>query len=287
MKKTRLDKLHNKFLSMLMYLLVIVTVAILLITYMNNDSKTLFGYTARIVVTGSMEPNIKLNSLNIIEVCDINDINVNDVVCFNYNQDIIHRVVEKTTNENGDIIIHTKGDANSDPDSIEINSEMIIGKVILTYNEFAPLIEKYSISPGNIDIAAVSKTTIIYSIIITIAILLVMKLFQLIGIVIKSIRKEDSFDKAVNEFIVDIDELILYREVLLQLKTAPRPLKKKLRIRYIFNKLGRVRAEMEMHSLHREVNEFKKQIKHCIFIHKLGARIDKNKSTRKHRADDK
>lgn len=109
-------------------LIVILTLFILISIFLIND-----GYTIRIVTSKSMEPEIKVNSINIIKQCNINDIHIGDIICFKYNKDIIHRVID-ITNDSGKTMIHTKGDANKKEDNIDIFEDMVIGKVMYTFN---------------------------------------------------------------------------------------------------------------------------------------------------------
>ena len=162
--KTVKDKRTKQSLgifSFFIYLIGVLLLVTYLFSYLTNNRNDLFGYTARIVATGSMEPAVKVNSLNIIKYCDMDEINEGDIICFNYSQDIIHRVVTKTTNEDGLDVVHTKGDANEFTDSIEVNSDMIVGKVVYTFNKASEFIDKYSIRPGELDGATLSKDIII------------------------------------------------------------------------------------------------------------------------------
>ena len=116
-KRSTNEKLFMRQLFiMLVYVIISIFLLSIAIGILTGHRKSLFGYTARVVVSGSMEPSIKTNSISIIKLCDIKDIHVNDVVCFNYSQDVVHRVIEIKTNEDGDIILHTKGDANEKAD---------------------------------------------------------------------------------------------------------------------------------------------------------------------------
>ena len=76
MKRKNKIKRKNKsiILKLLLYIIIILLFSVFLLDFSNDKNKTIFGYTARIVVTGSMEPSIKVNSLNIIKRCDINQI---------------------------------------------------------------------------------------------------------------------------------------------------------------------------------------------------------------------
>lgn len=272
------NKLNNRMILFIVYLILIVLLTSGLIGFMNGSTKSIFGYTFRIVVTGSMEPNIKTNSLNIIKICDIEDIEVGDILCFNYSQDIVHRVVEKTTNSDGVTVLHTKGDANEMPDSIEINSEMVVGKVVKTFNEVASIIDKYSIYPGQIDGISLARTIIVYGLIIGFIVLILSWLVTILSILIKSFKKETKFNKNIDKYIEDIDELILYRELLLELRDKEVENSAETRFAFIGNRLARAKAELEIRNLHYSIKDFKKSIKQCLYINKLGTLMDKEEN---------
>lgn len=271
-------KNKNILIKLLLYIIIILLFSVFLFDFSNDKSKNIFGYTARIVITGSMEPNIKINSLNIIKKCDINDICEDDIICFNYGSDIIHRVIKVTNNDSGDIILHTKGDANDNADSIEINSDMIVGKVVYTFNGLSSLISRYYTSPGEIDISSLIKSIIILCIVASMIIIFLYWCITNIIIIIKSLRFKEEFNDQINKYIKDIDDLILYREMLVSLKNYETENKADTRMQYILNQISKTKAEMEIHNIHRIVKEFKKSINHCIFLSKLGLLLDKEDS---------
>ncbi len=90
----------------------------------------LFGVTPYVVLSGSMEPNIKVGS-----VCFINKnvkyekIKEKDVIAFKTGDGVLvtHRVVNKT--EKGFI---TKGDANSSEDAVAVTEGNYVGKNIFS-----------------------------------------------------------------------------------------------------------------------------------------------------------
>lgn len=276
MKRKNKIKRKNKsiILKLLLYIIIILLFSVFLLDFSNDKNKTIFGYTARIVVTGSMEPSIKVNSLNIVKKCDINDICENDIICFNYGSDIIHRVIEVVNNDSGETVLHTKGDANDNADSIEINSDILIGKVIYTFNGLSSLISKYYTSPGEIDIALLIKNIIILCIVASIIIVFLYWCINSIIIIIKSLRFKEEFSDQIDKYIKDIDDLILYREMLVSLKNYETENKAETRMQYIFNQISKTKAEMEIHNIHRVVKEFKKSVNHCIFLSKLGLLLD-------------
>ncbi|MBO5388332.1 MAG: signal peptidase I [Lachnospiraceae bacterium] len=274
------NKTSKGIIKLLLYFVIMMTITYAFIGLLSNKHRNLFGYTARIVVTGSMEPNIRINSINIIELCDINDINIGDIVCFNYSQDIVHRVIEKTTNEDGELIIHTKGDANESADSIEINNSMIVGKVVYTFNGVSDIINRYSIAPGQIDGVSLSRNVMTAFLFICCIIYLLSWILSILKIIFRSFGKNDRFNKSIDKYIKDIDELILYRELLLELKNNNVKNNKDTRFEFIGNRIARAKAEVEINNIHMDIKEFKSKIRHCMYFNKLGELMDKEGKSR-------
>lgn len=99
-----------------------------MLTFILTGSDNIFGYTIRIVISGSMEPTIPVYTVNIVKKCSISDIKKGDIILYNYKSDIIHRVID--INTDGSLI--TQGDANEVPDEISVSADMFIGKVTKT-----------------------------------------------------------------------------------------------------------------------------------------------------------
>lgn len=104
---------------------------ICMLAFILTGSDGVCGYTARIVVSGSMEPTIPVYTVNIVKKCDISDIDNGDIILYRYKSDIIHRVVDVDI-RGTEIILTTQGDANNSPDLIDITPDMVIGKVVKT-----------------------------------------------------------------------------------------------------------------------------------------------------------
>jgi len=211
---------HNVILSCYIILFLLL---LYLIVSLNHNSNGLFGYSARIVITGSMEPAIKTNSVNIIKNCSINDIKTGDIVCFKYGQDIIHRVIDKTTNDNGDVILYTKGDANEKADSIEVNEDMVVGKVVKSINWISGIIEKYSIAPGVIDSVSLSKNIILCVMAIFILGSILVWIVEVIVNLIKVTYNEKTYDEVIDTYNECIKELQIYNRTLRKLKKTSLP----------------------------------------------------------------
>jgi len=93
--------------------------------YYKEQIPLVFGYGNAVIVTGSMEPTIRIGDIIIIH--SQNEYEINDIVTYHgTNNPVTHRINEIT--QTGYI---TRGDANNASDG-DIEKSRIIGKVILT-----------------------------------------------------------------------------------------------------------------------------------------------------------
>jgi signal peptidase len=260
--KKKSTKLSRSSIIMVLYMIVIVLLASFVTKLIGNSDHSVFGYTMRIVVSGSMEPTIKTNSLTLIKSCDISEVEIGDIICFSYYQDIVHRVVEKDYDESGNLILHTKGDANNTADNVEVSSDMLVGKVDKIYNNVAGFIDKYSISPGEIDSAALSRTIILGCLVIGLLVAFLYWVLECIINIIRSIRIKN-FDKNIDKYLSDIDELIMYREILNDIRNGYRK-------GDMYNLVSRVQAEMAVRELHNNIKTFKRSMNRSLYFEKLG-----------------
>ena len=84
----------------------------------------LFGYNPLVVISGSMEPTLKVGGSLYYEEIDINDFKEKDILVYELKDHIIsHRVVEHL--DNGFI---TKGDANNSYDSSIVSDNQVLGR---------------------------------------------------------------------------------------------------------------------------------------------------------------
>jgi signal peptidase len=259
------NRVSRSSIAMVFYMLIIVLLAGFITKFISTNDYSLFGYTLRIVVSGSMEPQIKTNSLTVIKNCDISEVEVGDIICFSYYQDIVHRVIEKDYDESGNIILHTKGDANNTADNVEVNSDMLVGKVDKIYNNVAGFIDKYSISPGEIDSAALSRTIVIGCLVIGLLVAFLYWIIECIINVIISLRIKN-FDRNIDKYLADIDELAMYREILNDIRDGYRK-------GDMYNLISRVQAEMAVRELHSNIKAFKRSMNRALYFDKLGSEM--------------
>lgn len=137
-KKEGSSSLH-KVLTIIGAVLCIILIPILIInitliikSYTNKDAvPSIGGYCPLIVLTGSMEPEIKSGDLIICKQIDSEDVKVGDVISF-FDPDstgkavLTHRVTEIVT-EDGDLKFRTKGDANNAEDDSLVPASELVG----------------------------------------------------------------------------------------------------------------------------------------------------------------
>lgn len=100
----------------------------------NIKESYIFNKRPTVVITGSMEPVIKINSIVMLEPVDFKDIEEGDIIRYTSYQgySIMHRVVSKQSS-----YIVTKGDANETKDAFVVLPNQVTGRVVNIYNEFA------------------------------------------------------------------------------------------------------------------------------------------------------
>ncbi len=135
--------LFNYMSSIIMYsiIVILIMVGILLAVYY-VDYKTAAKnlriplYGAYVIVSGSMEPIIKIRDAVLIKRVPEEEIKVGDVVTYESHDEsfygilITHRVVG-IKEENGQKVYVTKGDHNQTIDRLPVNGNQIYGKVVM------------------------------------------------------------------------------------------------------------------------------------------------------------
>lgn len=97
---------------------------ILLIIYLLIFVPSLWGQKPLVVISGSMEPTLKVGGILYYEKIDLNELDEGDILVYQTKEHIIsHRIVD--INENGFI---TKGDINNSVDNYLVSDEQILGK---------------------------------------------------------------------------------------------------------------------------------------------------------------
>lgn len=118
------------------YLALVVIIAVLLLPLLPTEQKL----SSYVIVSGSMEPTIKMGSVSVVQKVDVVDINVGDIIAFkspeNAETTIVHRLVDKKGEE-----FVTRGDNNNSADNWVLTADKIQGRVMFSipYVGFASL----------------------------------------------------------------------------------------------------------------------------------------------------
>lgn len=122
-------------------ILLMLTIIATLIMYLYNEKKSIETkeykqplFSAFIVISGSMIPNIEVNDIIINKSIDVDHLAVGDIISFrfhnNYEKINTHRIVGILENE-GKTYFRTKGDNNGVVDNYLVEESLIVGKTIL------------------------------------------------------------------------------------------------------------------------------------------------------------
>lgn len=97
---------------------------VLIIIYLLVFVPCLWGYKPLVVISGSMEPTLKVGGILYYEKMELEDFKINDILVYKTKDHIIsHRIVNIV--DDGFI---TKGDANNSVDNNLINKNQVLGK---------------------------------------------------------------------------------------------------------------------------------------------------------------
>lgn len=131
-----MKKAISCLMTTLVLLLTVGSAYFLVSIYVNKDPiPSVFGYCPMIVVSGSMEPELKVNQLVIIKKTSPEECSIGDIIVYRRTKDlIIHRVEHKYGN-----MLVTKGDANSDIDP-PFCEDKIVGKFVTKISALGGLI---------------------------------------------------------------------------------------------------------------------------------------------------
>ncbi len=89
-----------------------------------------FGWRVDVILSGSMEPELKVGSVVITRPLEIGSVNVGDIITFRSplnGKFTTHRVISVESNPS--IVLRTKGDANEDIDPFIVGSQSVVGRV--------------------------------------------------------------------------------------------------------------------------------------------------------------
>ena len=122
-------------ISAILFLLAFSVFLVVLRAKKENKIPTFFGYSFSVVVTGSMEPDIRVGEFLVVRETNMDRVEVGDDILFIsqsgpvQGEAVVHRVIEKGTDAEG-IYFRTQGINNSLADSDRVRAENYIGKAV-------------------------------------------------------------------------------------------------------------------------------------------------------------
>ena len=132
------------FCNIIGFLLIIIGIVVCL----PLSSQTLMNYKLFNIVSPSMEPEIPVGSLIIVQDAAPEDIQEGDIIAFMDGGSVVsHRVVENKVIE-GEFV--TKGDANQSEDFNAVPYNMLVGQVKYHFRALGQFMELLTTSPGKV-----------------------------------------------------------------------------------------------------------------------------------------
>ena len=134
LKKERRKKIRKIIFLPILLLIIFFVVDVFFQKFIQKKRNIQFlGIKPFIVMTGSMEPDIKIGDMVIIKkTLSQKEIQVGDVITYsleNEKDTVTHRVIN-IVNQDGNIYYQTKGDNNNSPDSNLVSFDKVLGKKI-------------------------------------------------------------------------------------------------------------------------------------------------------------
>lgn len=170
--KKILLRLKKIFFGLLIAVLAIVLISFVVIR-ITGGTPEVFGYTVQRIVSGSMEPTLRIGDIILSKsVSDPSEIEVDDIITFQGgsefdNKSITHRVlIQPIQNIEGEYTLTTKGDSNETPDR-EISFSDVKSKFI-TKIEFLNKFYDFFMSPWGLIIFIAALLIIFFDELLTV-----------------------------------------------------------------------------------------------------------------------
>lgn len=114
-----------------------------------GEVPSLGNYSFMRTLTGSMEPAIPVHSFIVTEAVDLESLQVGDIITFRSTESKLegalntHRITS-VYEEGGQLMFHTKGDANAVEDSEPVSSINVVGKVVFISAALGTVVSLFS-----------------------------------------------------------------------------------------------------------------------------------------------
>lgn len=145
---------QNRILKIITCILkVIIMILLTIIIFFNSviivdglihkgEVPSFFGWKPFIVSSGSMESKLYMGDIAIVKEVDVRELEVGDIIAFQESPNFIvtHRIIEKITDEDGQIKFITKGDNNNATDLEQVLVSQLEGKYITKISKLGNLL---------------------------------------------------------------------------------------------------------------------------------------------------
>lgn len=251
------------FLSLFIILLFGFIIINILSNKGNLEEAYIFNTRPTIIITGSMEPVIRVNSMVYLEPVEFTDIQVNDIIRYKSNMgySVLHRVIEK-----GEDFVITKGDANDSADSLPVYSNQITGRVKEIHNEVADILTiifgKFSYEHKLGSVLRFCMGFIFIGIFISCLVTMFILIFEMITTTVFFKKYGDSLVESINywqEYFLDVDsQKEILKEYMINYEKAG--VVKKVILAYKFRRYynGLCNIEKEVKKTKRRLNSMNK-----------------------------
>lgn len=165
-KKNKKIKIVSNIIYTIFMLIMIVLIFTVARERFTGKEPSLFGYKLYTVESGSMIPELKINSLIIVKKTLPKEIEIGDIITYYGKRSstrVTHRVVD-VGGENEYFI--TRGDANNVEDSLPVEKERVVGKVIYSIPYLGYILKFLSSIQGIVFIVSMGILWMIFPIIL-------------------------------------------------------------------------------------------------------------------------
>lgn len=144
-----------KYVLRIVNVLAAVVIALALVVLLRTvftpagEVPSLGNYSFMRTLTGSMEPAIPVHSFIVTEAVDPESLQVGDIITFRSTESKLegalntHRITS-VYEESGQLMFHTKGDANAVEDSEPVSSINVVGKVVFVSAALGTVVSLFS-----------------------------------------------------------------------------------------------------------------------------------------------
>lgn len=151
------QKINHKMMTKKIFKYIILTSLIVLfiinLILSFEENTHILGIYMFNIVSESMEPELYVDDVVIVQKCDILELQKGDIITFKQDEKIISHRILNITKEKGNIKFETKGDNNKIPDSEKVEAGQVYGKVLFKIKKIGKFIGYIQNVRGFINIA--------------------------------------------------------------------------------------------------------------------------------------